>query len=163
MHCIFTCALYKFGGHATWYMYPGKIQTYRLKIVTIPAFTMHLVLLNLVTSYCQVWILLHVNTRQYWSCTHALFNAFWGPINPHTIVCLVILHVSVFNMLLLWHVHYNTMCTYVQALCLAIGRGILYSAGSDLSLRSWHIDSLEEIGVVKVQPVLLRKPPPVQV
>ena len=39
---------------------------------------------------------------------------------------------------------------YVQALCLAIGRGILYSAGSDLSLRSWHIDSLEEIGVVKV-------------
>lgn len=38
-----------------------------------------------------------------------------------------------------------------QALCLAVGRGILYSAGSDLSLRSWHIDSLEEIGVVKVQ------------
>ena len=44
-------------------------------------------------------------------------------------------------------------CVYivpVQALCLAVGRGILYSAGSDLSLRSWHIDSLEEIGVVKV-------------
>lgn len=40
------------------------------------------------------------------------------------------------------------MC--VQALCLAVGRGILYSAGTDLSLRSWHIDSLEEIGIVKV-------------
>lgn len=38
-----------------------------------------------------------------------------------------------------------------QALCLAVGRNILYSAGSDLSLRSWHIDSLEEIGVVKVR------------
>ena len=49
------------------------------------------------------------------------------------------------------HVHV-CMIMYImpQALCLAVGRGILYSAGSDLSLRSWHIDSLDEIGVVKV-------------
>lgn len=34
-------------------------------------------------------------------------------------------------------------------LCLAIGRGVLYSAGTDLCLRSWQLESLEEVGVVQ--------------
>ena len=58
-------------------------------------------------------------------------------VHVHAIACTSCMHDYVYIM--------------PQALCLAVGRGILYSAGSDLSLRSWHIDSLEEIGVVKVQ------------
>ena len=38
----------------------------------------------------------------------------------------------------------------LQTMCLAVGRGILYSSGTDLSLRSWQIDTLEEIGKVDV-------------
>ncbi len=31
-----------------------------------------------------------------------------------------------------------------------MGRNILYSTGTDLVLRSWHLESLEEVGVVQV-------------
>lgn len=44
----------------------------------------------------------------------------------------------------------------VQVMSLAVGRGILYSAGTDLSLCSWQIDTLDEIGKVEVS--LLRFP-----
>ena len=40
---------------------------------------------------------------------------------------------------------------HTQAMCLAVGRGVLYSAGTDLCLRSWHLDTLEEVGLVQVQ------------
>ncbi len=43
----------------------------------------------------------------------------------------------------------------MQTLCLAIGRGILYSAGTDLCLRSWHLETLEEVGIVQVRLVTL--------
>lgn len=33
---------------------------------------------------------------------------------------------------------------------MVIGHGILYSAGMDLCIRSWHVESLEEIGCVQV-------------
>ncbi len=33
---------------------------------------------------------------------------------------------------------------------LAVGRNLLYSTGTDLVLRSWQLDTLEEVGVVQV-------------
>ena len=42
---------------------------------------------------------------------------------------------------------------------LAASHGILYSSGTDLTLRSWHIDSMpvtmEEIGAVQVRAHIL--------
>ncbi len=52
----------------------------------------------------------------------------------------------------------NVSCVCVcvlQTLCLAIGRGILYSAGTDLCLRSWHLETLEELAIVQVQYIIL--------
>jgi WD40 repeat protein len=46
--------------------------------------------------------------------------------------------------------HADPLPTLLQALCMAVGHGILYSAGTDLCIRSWHLDSLEEIGSVQV-------------
>jgi E3 ubiquitin-protein ligase TRAF7 len=34
------------------------------------------------------------------------------------------------------------------AISLAVCRGVLYSSGTDLALRSWHIDTMEEVGAV---------------
>ena len=34
---------------------------------------------------------------------------------------------------------------------LAVGRGILYSTGTDLSLRSWQLESVSELGKVEVR------------
>ncbi len=33
------------------------------------------------------------------------------------------------------------------------GSGIMYSSGTDLRVRSWHLDSLEEIGSIEVSGV----------
>jgi E3 ubiquitin-protein ligase TRAF7 len=35
------------------------------------------------------------------------------------------------------------------AMALAASRGVLYSSGTDLALRSWHIDTMEEVGAVQ--------------
>ena len=45
-----------------------------------------------------------------------------------------------------------SFCLFVhaQALCLTVGNGMLYSAGTDLFIRSWNLDSLEEIGSAQV-------------
>ena len=40
--------------------------------------------------------------------------------------------------------------THTQAISLAVCRGVLYSSGTDLALRSWHIDTMEEVGAVLV-------------
>ena len=33
---------------------------------------------------------------------------------------------------------------------MTIGNGILYSSGTDMFVRTWHLDSLEEIGSIEV-------------
>ena len=33
---------------------------------------------------------------------------------------------------------------------MSVGHGVLFSAGNDLAVRSWHLESLEEIGCVSV-------------
>ena len=63
---------------------------------------------------------------------------------------MLLIHIQQCMSLYMYVCVYTMYLHHIQALCLAVGRGILYSAGSDLSLRSWQIDSLEEIGVVKV-------------
>ena len=37
-----------------------------------------------------------------------------------------------------------------QVLSLAVGRGMLYSAGTDLTLRSWQLNTMEEVGATQV-------------
>ena len=39
----------------------------------------------------------------------------------------------------------------LQTMSLAVGRGILYSTGTDLSLRSWQLESVSELGKVEVR------------
>ena len=46
------------------------------------------------------------------------------------------------------------MADLMQALCMVVGRGILYSAGTDLYIRSWNLESLEEIGSVQMAPAV---------
>ena len=46
--------------------------------------------------------------------------------------------------------HLNFFSSNVQAMFLAVGHGILYSTGIDLSLRSWQLDAVSELGKVEV-------------
>ena len=40
---------------------------------------------------------------------------------------------------------------YIQAMCLAAGKKILFSAGTDHTLRSWDLSTLEEVAVAEVR------------
>ena len=60
------------------------------------------------------------------------------------------------DMCVLLYTIYVVVCIHahnMQTLCMTTGNGILYSAGTDLYIRSWHLDSLEEIGCTQVHRV----------